>query len=376
MRDPIQLIDPGSPGVDDALLESLGLAGRFARTIVMGTPAEARRIERFGGVVVGRVPTGPILTRTDAWLAGRRLRTLLDRVAPGGDAAVQSWSEAALVVALHAGVPASDLEASILAVAGPGIAAPTLVRLVGSTARDQVEVRPVGPELGPILSRRGWRVGPMIEVDDLQPFLAPPRRDPSDRPDAVIRFGLCDSPAAIADLRLVTSAIATLAVSGHEVELVISPETPGWREEARWIDGVSRAVSGPKPRVRIDPGIDRSAGGDVELHAVLCTGPRDSGGIGSLLGLRRWLAAGVPAIVTDGPAVRRLVQDGVDARVVPRGDRNAVVRAMIRFAADTDLRREMGHAAAARHASKVMRSFDVGDQASGSFAASPRAASR
>ena len=75
------------------------------------------------------------------------------------------------MVALHGGVLASDLEASILAVAGPGIAAPTLVRLVGSTARDQVRPSTWGRARSDPLAE-GLAGRPMIEVDDLQPFLA------------------------------------------------------------------------------------------------------------------------------------------------------------------------------------------------------------
>jgi glycosyltransferase involved in cell wall biosynthesis len=140
---------------------------------------------------------------------------------------------------------------------------------------------------------------------------------------------------------------------------------------------MTETIKGVSFELRVDDRIDLPGALASEVDVVMSTAPPHPGDSSSALALRGWLASGVPAIVPQGPGLVGLVQDGVDARVVAPHDRNAVVRAMLRLAEHSDLRNEMGHAAAARHAGRVRRpSLQVPAQGSGSFAAKSRAASR
>jgi len=58
------------------------------------------------------------------------------------------------------------------------------------------------------------------------------------------------------------------------------------------------------------------------------------------------MAAGLPSIVTAVGAVPEMVEDGVTALLVPVGDADALTARLERLAADTDLRRRIGVAAA------------------------------
>jgi len=54
------------------------------------------------------------------------------------------------------------------------------------------------------------------------------------------------------------------------------------------------------------------------------------------------MAAGLPAIATDYPGVRAVVDDGESGLLVPRGDPDAVAVALGELIAAPDRRREMG----------------------------------
>jgi hypothetical protein len=69
----------------------------------------------------------------------------------------------------------------------------------------------------------------------------------------------------------------------------------------------------------------------------------------SVLALRAWLACGVPLIASDRRNAASLVEDGVDGRLIPTGERNALIRVLMRMVDEPSLVVDMGHAAAARH---------------------------
>jgi glycosyltransferase involved in cell wall biosynthesis len=67
------------------------------------------------------------------------------------------------------------------------------------------------------------------------------------------------------------------------------------------------------------------------------------------------LATGLPAVVTDAGSILEVVDDGVDARVVPQRDAKALAEAIRALLADPALRTRMAHAAA----QKARERFDV-----------------
>lgn len=373
----IELLDPGAPGVDHTLVEALLASGEHRRVVVIGGAEEAASLGRMGFDVLGRVPADASATGVSAWLVGRRIRRILETLVDLDQVTIGVWSEHTLSAVLYAGVPADSIDAVISAAAGRAVVPPLASRLLGATPRTRIEVRPVGGSAGAALSRRGWRVGSII---DPRRFLLPIHqacegRSGGDGSRLVV--GLIASPPCLADVRLASEAVATLCSAGCSSELVISSRARGAMHEARWLAAAGDAIGGGDVRLRIDDRIDRPGDLASEIDVVLATSPRHRDEVSSVLALRGWLASGVPAIVPDEPSLRGLVQDGVDARVVPPGDRNSVVRAMIRLAKDPDLRLGMRHAAAARHARRVRRSpARLLDQTSGSLAAKSRAASR
>lgn len=373
----IELLDPGAPGVDHTLVEALLASGEHRRVVAIGGAEDAGILDRMGFDVLARVPADASATGVSAWLVGRRIRRVLETLVDLDRVTIGVWSEPALSAVLYAGVPAGSIDAVICAAAGRAVVPPLASRLMGATPRTKIDVRPVGGAAGAALSRRGWRVGSIV---DPRRFLLPIHQADEGRSvgdEKRLVVGLIASPPCLADVRLAAEAVATLCSAGCSSELVISSRARGAMQEARWLAAAGDAIEGGDVRLRIDDRIDRPGNLASEIDVVLATSPRHRDEVSSMLALRGWLASGVPAIVPDDPSIRGLVQDGVDARVVPPGDRNSVVRAMIRLAEDPDLRQEMRHAAAARHARRVRRSPSRPfDQASGSIAAKSRAASR
>ena len=173
------------------------------------------------------------------------------------------------------------------------------------------------------------------------------------------------------------AAAATLAAAGHRVHLVVSPDLHRLDAEAGWLVEAQRVIRGGAVTMRIDHRIDDPGSLARELDVVVVPSPRRAWHVPSVLTLRAWLAAGVPAVAARDRSASALVQDGVDARLYPSGDRNALARILARLASDARLRSEMGHAAAARHGHRVRKVIaGSSDQSSGSFDERPRAGSR
>lgn len=374
----IDLLDPGSPGVDSALLRILADASRTRAAIVFGGP-EAERQARSAGVrVLGRIaaPRRPGDGAIGGWLAGRALRRGLRAFENTIQGPLVTWSEPMLSAALMAGIPAERLEAKVVAVSGPSEVVPMWSRLFGATPRDEVAVQGIGLALGSVLARRGWFVGESIDPDSVPVGLGAESARPIDFDAGRLVVGVVSSPPEALDLREVVTSAATLVAAGHRVDLVVSPDLHRLSAEAAWLVESERMIRGGEVSMRIDHRIDDPGVLADELDVVVVPSPRRAWHVPSVLTLRAWLAAGVPAVAARDRSASDLVQDGVDARLYPSGDRNALARILARLASDPRLRSEMGHAAAARHGHRVRKVIaGSSDQSSGSFDDRPRAAS-
>ncbi len=74
---------------------------------------------------------------------------------------------------------------------------------------------------------------------------------------------------------------------------------------------------------------------------------------GASLSLLEAMACGLPAVVTDVPALLEWVSDGVNGLVVRRGDSLGLADAILRLLADEPLRRRMGQQNAAIAAARA-----------------------
>lgn len=379
MKEIIDLLDPGRPGVDGALLQSLAARPVPRDAIVLGDHAAEARVRTSGIRVIGRisVPAGTPTSLLECWSAGRRLRRALNDLGIGSECGLATWSESMLAAALHAGISADRIKAAVVAASGEIPCVPTMMRLLGATPRELVRVRPVGSALGPILSRRGWRMGSVLEPGSLPVgFGIEAAARPRD-PEPTLVIGVVTSPPEVADFREVMTAAATASAAGYRLRLVVSPLAHGIIEESGWLAEAAVVFRGPGMSMRIDERIDEPGRLAAEIDVVVQATPRKPLESPSILTLRAWLAAGVPAITARNPSVDALVQDGVDARLIPSGDRNGFGRALLRLAGSPSLAVEMGHAAAARHGRRGRTGGPTADdQSRGSLAASPRAASR
>ena len=361
----VDVLDPGSPGVDAALLCSLAARRGGCRALVLGGRREAALVSNHGVEVLGHVP----MPGRFPWLAGSAVRRALagldvDRVA--------TWSEAAAVAAIRAGVPPSRLEASVVAVGGR-------VPWLEPWVRDRFQMRPVGFDLGPVLFRRGWRVGPRMPIKDLT--LGFPSASPDAEPwpeTGSLTVAIHLEPMSALDIYRTTRAIAAAAVAGRSVTLVMPGLGAVGRAERRWILEANRAFSGPDLRVVVDDRVHepQRMGDRVDVLVGIPRPGRRADT--SVLTLRQWLGQGVPIVTERTRDAESLVEDGVDGRLVTPGDRHAVTSIMVRLARDPALLAGMRHAAAARHgaAPAVAWQHAAIDQAGGSSSRNRDAASR
>ena len=366
VEQPLEILDPGSPGVDVALLRTVAARSRRGRAVVLGSPTDAAMVRAEGFQIAARVAVSGGSPR--GWSAG--LGRTLDRLGPVG--AVRTWSEPALVAALGACGDRVRIDASIAAVsARPPALEPWL--------RRRVAVRAIGEDLGPRLFRRGWRPGPTRSLASLptaQLPSEPRRRRRRDRDDLVVAVAGCPHDAM--DARLVLMAAASAVVAGRAMTVVLSPGRTDWRDLGRWACGMVEASASGRLRLVVDARVEdpRIAGADVDL-AVLPVRPQRLGDA-SLLTARAWLASGVPVVGATTRGLERLVDDGVDGRLLAAGDRNALSRALLRVADDPSLLEDMSHAAAARHGARrpTASGRDRGVQDAGSSPANVSAAVR
>lgn len=367
MDAPLEIVDPGAAGVDASLCRAIASLPERGRVLVLGAAVDADRLRSEGLDVVGHLPVAATLPRT--WT--RPLARCLARL--GAVTRCRTWSESALAAALPLGGTDLSLEAVVAAV-------PARPPVVEPWHRRRVAVRPIGLDLGPRLARRGWRVGAAIRLPDV-PLDRLPVRDRSrhdlDRKSFVIAVPV--EPIEALDVWALVGAVASVAVAGRSIVLVLPRRGSDVVEIGRWFHGMVPASAGVRLRVVIDDRVGDPAaiGADVDVAVVPVKASRV--GETSLVTARAWLAAGVPVI---GPASRgfgALVDDGVDGRLVRPGDRNALARAILRLADDPSRREDMAHAAAARHGGHRATGPSLGPwsvQEAGTAARNASAASR
>lgn len=366
MDAPLEVLDPGAPGVDMPLLRMIAALPDRGAALVLGSPEDADRVRGVGLDVAGRVSLPRSAPRTRTRTLARHLEAF------DSDVPLRSWSEPTLAALLPLATGGRRLDAVVAAV---GSAPPW----VEPWHRRRVAVRPIGLDLGPRLARRGWRVGGVLRaarmpIDRLDGGGLPP---PVRRDDAFV-VAVPVEPVDAMDPWTLVAAVATAAVSGRSVVLMVPRSGTAWPEIGRWACGMVPASAGTGLRVVVDDRVGDPGALAGGVDAVVIPVRAERAGDTSLVTVRAWLSTGVPVI---GPATRgvgELVEDGVDGRLVAPGDRNALARAILRLADDSALREDMAHAAAARHGGR--RSFAGSrrpwTQGDGSAAANASAASR
>ena len=82
------------------------------------------------------------------------------------------------------------------------------------------------------------------------------------------------------------------------------------------------------------------AAGDVSLNLSDVEGTSNA--------LIESMALGIPVVATDAGGAREMITDGVEGRIIPRGDSGAAAACLFDLARNTDLRRRLGSAACER----------------------------
>lgn len=332
----VDVLDPGGPGVDGALLASLAARPRGARAIVLGGRADADAVARQGLEVLGHVP----IPGGVPWLAGPPLGRLLRRL---DVEEVATWSEAGLVAAIRAGVAPSKLHAAVVAVDGP----PPWLE---PWRRDRHAVRPVGFELGPVLFSRGWRPESLLPLADLPVGFASPSLGAVGWADpARLVVGLHAEPIRALDFERMVFAVVAAGVAGRDITIVIPECGTRGRASMRWIAEANPAFSGPDVRVVVDDRMRTPERIAEHVDAVVSVVRPTAPARRSIVSLRRWLSFGVPLIAERSRDTESIVEDGVDGRLVDVDDRHAVTSILVRLAGEPALLAGMRHAAAARH---------------------------
>ncbi len=361
----VDVLDPGSPGVDTTLLRSLAARRGGCRAVVLGDRRAAASAESLGVDVLANLPMPAMVPA----LAGPGLRRCLRSC---GVARIATWSERGLVAAIRAGQPADGIHATVLAVTGR----PPWIE---PWRRAYCPVHPVGPDLGPVLFRRGWTLGEPIRLDSFSPGVSSPPSEPlgwrdGDRLTVAIHL----EPVEAIDLPRSFRAVAAAAVAGRRFTVVLPACGSRGRAEAQWLRDANPAFSGPNVNLIVDDRVRSPELAGAEIDVAIGVAKRGAMAGGSMLAVRSWLAHGVPVVVTRSLAVEGVVEDGVDGRLVAPEDRNAVTSALLRLADDPELLAGMRHAAAARHSSVPLLSGTPWrwSQAGGSMAKNRDAASR
>lgn len=337
MDAPLEVVDPGAPGIDASLLRMVASRTDRGRVLVLGTAGDADRVRGCGLDVAGRVAVGKTGPRGWTRSIGRRLAC--------GDLgrSLRTWSESSLAAIVPLLGDGWSLDAMIAAV-GPR---PPLVE---PWHRRRATVRPLGLDLGPRLARRGWKVGASVPIADVPPYRLPfDRASTRGRDQGEFVVAVPVEPIDALDPWTLVGALASVAVSGRPIVVVLPRRGEGWTELGRWLCGMVPASAGASLRLVVDPRVEdaQAISGEVDVAALPVRPERV--GDASLVTARSWLAAGVPVLGVASHGFGVLVEDGVDGRLLPAGEANAWARAMLRLADDPALREDMAHAAAARH---------------------------
>ncbi|MDG1977169.1 MAG: hypothetical protein P8I44_01245 [Phycisphaerales bacterium] len=342
----VHVLEPDAPGCGPSTWSVLAALQSDDAVIVIGGERAAEGVVGAGASVTAAVPAPLRNPRLAGPAIGRALRSCPpDRVV--------AWSESALVAVLASGTTAE--------VVGVVAAIESRPPMIEAWRREAATVHPVGPETGPELARRGWRLGSIIDAADL-PVRGPdhPDRRQTRRESIRGQWGIDDDRLVVAvtgdprhgsDVSSAMTAAASAAVAGRGLCLVADPAGVHAVASSRWLrEGIGRFGGRPvglvlDARVRdpraIASGIDIAAQVD-RIGATSFTPP-------STVELRTWLACGVPVIASDRPNAASLIRDRVDGRLLAPGDRNAFVRVFMRLVDEPGLVTDMAHAAAATH---------------------------
>lgn len=377
----VHVLEPDAPGCGPATRRVLAALQADDSVIVLGGRSAAEAVGDSGVAVTATVPV-PL---RNPRLAGRGLGRVLAALSP---ARIVAWSESALVAVVSAGTTAP--------VVGVVAALEPRSPRVEAWRREAAIVHPIGPEIGPALVRRGWRLGVTIAAADL-PVRGDEqvdRRSTSARRASIrSRWGIEDERLVVAvtgdptqgsDVSAAMTAAASAAVAGRGCCLVTDPMGSNAVAASHWLrEGIGRFGGRPvglvlDVRVRdpqaIAAGIDVAAQVDAP-DAVAFTPP-------SIVDLRTWLACGVPVIASDRANAASVVRDRVDGRLLPPANRNAFIRVLMRLVDEPGLVTDMAHAAAATHGRGLPRRrptwiWDPTDHSAGERSSEkPTAASR
>jgi hypothetical protein len=262
----VHVLDPAAPGCGLALCDALAILQEDDLLVILGGRDHAASVRRRRVVVDANVPMPLGIPR----LASRQLGKVLKRLVtesvqldprfspetfrePIGQ--VMAWSESALVATLGAdhGLPVIG---QIAAVSGR----PPRIE---PWRRDQAIVHPIGPEIGPLLARRGWRIGesrsaadfPMQDVE----HRCGRRADRAlvrgqwgvRRPEELVVAIAADPPSSAAFSSALTAA-ATAGVAGRSMTLIADPQSGQTMAASRQLaDGEAR-LSGESVHVVFD----------------------------------------------------------------------------------------------------------------------------
>ena len=312
------------------------------RVVVLGGRRSADLAAESGCVVSSTVP----LPLGQPRLAGRNLRAAWKS---GEERHVVAWSERAAVAATL--LPQElEIEGRVAAVAGPK-------PWIEPWLRNRIRIRPIGPDVGAVLARRGWRTGSVIPIEDLA---RPAEHELSRRnqlrrawgaePDELVVGCVADPPGSL-DLVLAYNSLVVCRVSGRKVRLVAHPGSGRSAAARQWARGLD--VHGPPlatPLI-VDERLEApwQVADGVDLLLMLSSEHRTNlDSPPSTLPLAWWFAAGVPVVASRTRGLSEVLRDGVDGRLVDVGDRNAASSVLMRICDQPELLASNANAAAAR----------------------------
>jgi glycosyltransferase involved in cell wall biosynthesis len=178
--------------------------------------------------------------------------------------------------------------------------------------------------------------------------LVPYSVDPFPRPARVTRNG-----------DFVVSCVARLSPQEGHLDLLeayarVRAEIPGARLLLAGVGPLEDEVRGRAHQLGIEPGVELlglvSRAGLPDLLASTDVVALASAWEGLPVALIEALAAGKPIVTTDAGGSPELVEHGVNGRVVPCGDVDALAHALLELALDPAARQRMGAASLARFA--------------------------
>ncbi|MDG2020638.1 MAG: hypothetical protein P8J59_01670 [Phycisphaerales bacterium] len=348
------VLDPAAPGCGVSLCDALSILQEDDAVVILGGRERAREAVERGIVVENEVPVPLGAPRLASPPLARVLRSLIAMPGRGPIGRIMAWSESALVATLGAdhGVP---VVGQIAAVSGR----PPRIE---PWRRRRARVHPIGPEIGPVLARRGWRVGEARSAIDFpMPDVTHRCERRADRAGIRRQWGVertnelvvamsADPPSSSA-LSTVLTAVATAGVAGRGLTLVADPASGQAMASSRRLIESEGRLGGEAVRLVLDERVrdPRMVAPAVDVVVTMDRTDADAYPPVSVLALRAWLACGVPLIASDRRNPASLLEDGVDGRLLPMGDRNALIQVLMRMVDEPVLAVDMGHAAAARH---------------------------